>query len=196
MHCLQCFSSEDVLNNHKTNCISINGKQAIKMPDEGENILKFKNPHKQLKVPFVIYADFEAITEKIQGGQQNNDKSDTEAYQKHTDCGYAYKIECCYDDQYSKQLELYRGENAVYKFMQSMTDEVKWCKQTMRKHFNKPLKMTTEDEANFQKAVKCNICNKHYTKEDTRVRDHCHITGKFRGSAHDYCNLKLKNQTR
>ena len=42
MYCLQCFSSEEVLNNHKTNCIVINGKQAIKMPEKGNNILIIK----------------------------------------------------------------------------------------------------------------------------------------------------------
>ena len=31
-----------------------------------------------------------------------------------------------------------------------------------------------------------------YTDKDVRVRDHCHITGKFRGSAHQECNLKLR----
>ena len=87
MHCLQCFSSEKVLINHKENCIQVNGTQAIKMPTKDDNILKFNNYHKQLQVPFVIYADFEAITEKIHGCQPNNNKSYTEAYQKHTDCG-------------------------------------------------------------------------------------------------------------
>ena len=72
MYCLQCFSSERVLNNHKENCIQVNGQQAIKMPDKDNNILKFNNFHKQQPVPFVIYADFGAITEKIQGCQQNN----------------------------------------------------------------------------------------------------------------------------
>ena len=69
MHCLQCFSSERVLNNHKDNCIIINGEQAVKMPNKDNNILKFNNFHKQQPVPFVIYADFEAITEKISGCQ-------------------------------------------------------------------------------------------------------------------------------
>lgn len=36
------------------------------MPEKNNNILKFDNFHKQLPVPFVIYADFEVITEKIQ----------------------------------------------------------------------------------------------------------------------------------
>lgn len=45
----------------------INGEQAIRMPKEGNNILQFKNLHRQMLVPFVTYADFEAITEKIDG---------------------------------------------------------------------------------------------------------------------------------
>ena len=191
MHCLQCFSREDVLTEHKNNCISINGKQAIKMPEKGDKVY-FKNHHKQLSVPFVIYADFEAITEKVSGCQPSNEKSYTEAYEKHTDCGYGYKVVCCYDDKYSKPVQIYRGENAVYKFMENMLEEVNWCKSKMKKHFNKPLKMTKENETDFQKAIKCHMCDIKYTDKDIRVRDHCHITGKFRGSAHQDCNLKLQ----
>ena len=191
MHCLQCFSREDVLTEHKNNCISINGEQAIKMPEKGDKVY-FKNHHKQLSVPFVIYADFEAITEKVDSCQPNNEKSYTEAYQKHTDCGYGYKVVCCYDNQYTKQVQIYRGENAVHKFMENMLEEVNWCKSTMKKHFNKPLKMTKENETDFQKAAKCHICDKPYMDKDIRVRDHCHITGKFRGSAHQDCNLQLQ----
>ena len=45
------------------NCIVINGVQAIQLPKEGEKVY-FNNHKKQLPVPFVIYADFESITEK------------------------------------------------------------------------------------------------------------------------------------
>ena len=69
MYCLQCFTREDILTEHKNNCISINGKQAINMPKKGDKVF-FKNYRKQLPVPFVIYADFEALTEKIQGVSQ------------------------------------------------------------------------------------------------------------------------------
>ena len=192
MHCLQCFSSERVLSNHKENCIQVNGTQAIKMPNKDNNILKFNNFHKQQPLPFVIYADFEAITEKIQGCQQNNESSYTEAYQRHTDCGYGYKVVCCYDDKYTKPIQIYRGEKAVYKFMENMLEEVKYCKKVTKKHFNKPLRMTKENEHEFEKATTCHICDKKYTEKDIRVRDHCHITDGFRGSAHQDCNLKLR----
>ena len=191
MYCLQCFSREDVLTEHKNNCISINGKQAINMPEKGDKVY-FKNHHKQQAVPFIIYSDFEALTEKVYGCKQNNNKSYTEAYQSHKDCGYGYKVVCCYDDKYTKPVQIYRGENAVYKFMENMLEEVNWCKSKMKKHFNKPLKMTKEDEKDFQKAIKCHICDQQYTDKDIRVRDHCHITGKFRGLAHQDCNLKLQ----
>ena len=192
MHCLQYFSSERVLTDHKENCIQVNGTQAIKMPDKNNNILKFNNFHKQLPVPFVIYADFEAITEKIHGCQPNDDKSYTEAYQRHTDCGYGYKVVCCYDDKYTKPVQIYRGEKAVYKFMEAMLDEVKYCKKIIKKYFNKPLRMTKDDEEKLQKADKCHICEKEYNKTDVRVRDHCHITGQYRGSAHQDCNLNFR----
>ena len=192
MFCLQCFSSERVLTDHKDNCIALNGTQAVKMPEKGNNILKYNNFHKQQQVPFVIYADFEAITEKISGCQPNNNESYTNAYQNHTDCGFGYKVICCYDDKYSQPLKIYRGEKAVYTFLEYMLDEVKYCKKVMKKEFNKPLKMTKKDEEKFKKAEECYICNKKYTNEDIRVRDHCHITGKYRGSAHQECNLQIR----
>ena len=73
-----------------------------------------------------------------------------------------------------------------------MLEEVKYCKDIMKKEFNKPLRMTKDNEEVFQKAETCHICDKKYTVNDIRVRDHCHITGKYRGSAHKDCNLKLK----
>ena len=192
MYCLQCFSSERVLTNHKENCIQINGTQSIKMPDKDNNILKFKGFNKQLPVPFVIYADFEAITEKIHSCQRNDNKSYTEAYQNHRDCGYGYKVVCCYNDKFTKEEVIYRGEKAVYKFMEAMLKEVRYCKNVIKTEFDKPLKMTKDDEEKFQKADRCHICEQKYEENDERVRDHCHITGKYRGSTHNICNLNFK----
>ena len=199
MHCLQCFSSERILANHVKNCLKINGNQAINMSKKGENILKFNNFHKQLPVSFVIYADFEAITKKVQGCKQSEEmekkkdkRSYTEAYQTHEDCGCGYKVVCRYDDKYSKPIQTYQGENAVYKFMEKMLEEVEYCKAVIKKRFKKPLVMTENDEMCFKLMDKCHICGEKYTDKDVRVRNHCHITGKFRGSAHQECNLKLR----
>ena len=57
------------------NCF--NGAQAIKLP-KADDMLYFKTYQRGLAAPFVIYADFEAITQKVYGCQPNNDKSYTE----------------------------------------------------------------------------------------------------------------------
>ena len=174
MYCLQCFSSERILANHVNNCLTINGAQAINMPKQGENVLKFNNFHKQLPVPFVIYANFEAITKKVQGYKQSEEmekdkdrRSYTEAYQTHEDCGYGYKVTCCYDDKHSKYTRIYRGENAVYKFTEKMLEEVEYCKAVIKKHFNKPLVMTEVDEQHFKTMDGCHICGNHLTFIDS-----------------------------
>ena len=189
MYCLQGFSSERVLINHKVDCIEINGKQSIKMPAPGSTIA-FKNYRRQLPAPFVIYADFEAITEKA-----SQKKSHTEQYQKHTACGYGYKVVCCYDDKFSKPTKIYRGEMTIHKFMKDMLDEVKYCKKIAKNHFTKPIEMTNEDKESFRLAKECHICKIPYGANDNFnniVRDHCHVTGKYRGSAHEFCNLNFQ----
>ena len=85
MYCLQCFSSERILANHVSNCLTINGAQAINMPKQGENILKLNNYHKQLPVPFAIYADFEAITKKVQGCKQSEEMENEKNRRSYTD---------------------------------------------------------------------------------------------------------------
>ena len=52
--------------------------------------------------------------------------------------------------------------------------------------------MTREDEEDFRKARKCHICEREYVTSDHYVRDHCHITGKYRGRSHRSCNLNYK----
>ena len=54
--CLQCFSSENVLIKYKEHCLSVNGKQSVKLEKE---IIKFENYFKQIPVSFKIHADFE-----------------------------------------------------------------------------------------------------------------------------------------
>ena len=52
--------------------------------------------------------------------------------------------------------------------------------------------MSAKDEERFQSSNKCWICLKLFDVGDKKVRDHCHITGKYRGSAHWSCNINLK----
>ena len=50
--------------------------------------------------------------------------------------------------------------------------------------------MSTEQEERFQLSNSCWICNKLFDVEDDKLKDHCHITRKYRGAAHWKCNVK------
>ena len=65
---------------------------------------------------------------------------------------------------------------------------MQWCD---RKNFNKELVMTKEDNEDFKNSTKFWIFNNDYIDSDVKVRDHCHITGKYRGSADRDCNINL-----
>ena len=65
-------------------------------------------------------------------------------------------------------------------------------KKVMKKHFNKNLFMTEEEEKQFQSSNICWICEKLIEDDNRKVRDHCHITEEFRGAAHWNCNVNLR----
>ena len=52
--------------------------------------------------------------------------------------------------------------------------------------------MIKEDDEGFENCTKCWVCDNAYVESDAKVRDHCHITGICRVSAHRDCNIKVK----
>ena len=78
---------------------------------------------------------------------------------------------------------MYRGKNAAYKFIEAILEEYDYCKRIMKKHFNKNLVMSVDEEEKFQLANSCWICNKLFD-----VGDHCPVKGKYRGAALFSCN--------
>ena len=59
-------------------------------------------------------------------------------------------------------------------------------------YIEKPCKniiMSQEDEEGYRKNNFCRLCAKEITVD--KVRDPCHLTGKYRGPAHQSCNIKF-----
>ena len=94
--CLQCFSSKNVLTEHKEDCLIINGKQSVKLE---KGTIEFENYFKQIPVPFKIYADFECNLR----GVESYEGSYTKKYQDHVPCSFAYKA-VCVDNKFSKPI--------------------------------------------------------------------------------------------
>ena len=181
---LQCFSSENVLIKHKEDSLSISGQQSINLE---KGTIEFKNYFKQLPVPFKIFTDFECNLKNV----ECYEGAYTKKYHEHVPCSYAYK-NVCIDDKFSKPIVFDRAENAAYEFIKAILEERKYCKKIMKDQFNKNLIMTEEEEYLFQQSNNCWICKKIIDNEDEKVRDHCHITGKYRGSAHWDCNINFQ----
>ena len=140
---------------------------------------------------FKIYADSECVLKGVTSNDKNNNTSYTGKYQAHILYSFAYKV-VCIDDKFSKKVVLIKGKNAVYEFIKAILEEYDFCKKVTKRHFNRNLAVSTKDEIRFQSSNKCWTCDKLFVAEDNKVRNHDHITGKYRGSAHWSCNINLK----
>ena len=83
---------------------------------------------------------------------------------------------------------IYRSENATEVFLEKLMEEEK-CICTILSN-SKPLEMTDEDDQKFRDATIYSICGEELC--DRRVRDHDHVSGAFRGAAHNNCNLQYR----
>ena len=185
--CLNHFP-KGKLKNHEEYCFQ-NETIKIEMPKEGSSI-SFKHHNRSIKVPFVVYADFEAFTKEIKTIPQNEHRPFTQKYQHHQPSGFCYKIV----GQNIKRCVLFRAtdnEDVSRKFVEMLEEDIK----KIFKQFNFSKKMeplTTEELRKFLQAEICWICQKKFKKDEKKVRDHDHFTGKFRGAAHNQCNLQFK----
>ena len=112
--------------------------------------VRFKSFERKIKSPFMIYEDLERILVPEDKGKQNPYESYTKNIkQKHVAFRYGYKL-VCVDDKFSKPFKSYSGEDTVYNFINSMIEESKYCSEVTKKHFNKELVMTKEDDEDFE----------------------------------------------
>ena len=189
LRCLNSFNCGKLLTEHKEYCYN-NECVKIVMPGKG-TILRFKNFHHSEKAPFVVYADTEALIKEMHNCDPNPNKSYTKKYQKHEPISFSYYIKCFDNSVCAPILRTYTKEKPEDK--DAMDVFIQWLEEDVKAIANiKPVKMifTEEDKKQFNKSKECWICDEPL--KDDRVRDHCHYTGRFRGPAHNSCNLKYR----
>ena len=74
-------------------------------------------------------------------------------YRNHISSSFAYKV-VCIDDRFNNSIVAFRGENAAYKFIKAILKEYEHCKKVMKKHVNKNL-IITEEEDQYQSSNTC-----------------------------------------
>ena len=163
------------------------------MPEEYNKLLKYNEREKSMKSPFIVYADLECLLEKTNTYHNNPEKSSITKINKHTPSGYSLFTHCSFDRTKNK-LDHYRGKNCMKKFCLDLREHATKIINYEKKEM---IPLTKKEEKKHNKQEVCYICKKGFSTDDNskkyhKVTDHCHYTGKYRGAAHDICNLRNK----
>jgi hypothetical protein len=192
MRCFSHFSTEAILHKHKEICTGDTCEQILTMAPEG-SVLKFRNTRYQQQCPFVIYADFECLPRNIGARDTGNpiDACPEQAYQLHVPCSVGFKLVSVLDDL-DVPYEQYFGQDVCAWFLRRLREIENVCLDVL--FDSKRLVMSPQDEATYRAAQVCYLCSKKFEGTNIKVRDHDHVTGRFRGAAHQRCNLLLRKQ--
>ena len=175
---------------------------------QSECLLKARLPNSNLsekrsKFRLLSMPIWGAILEKLTSDKQDSDISTseeqekTEKLQKHIACSYGYKVVCCYDDRLSKPFKMYRGLDSAEKFFYTdIFEEEKEILEKLKEFQKTPMNLSAEEKSQHKKATSCYVCNCDFTAENRKVKkkvkDHCHVSGNYRGAACNMCNLGMK----
>ena len=161
LNCLNHFPNEEKLKIHEEYCLK-NEAIRIEIPEKG-TFISFIHHNRSIKVPFVVYVDFEAFTEEIPISKQNEKFSFTQKYQKHRPSGFCFLI-VCFDKRFKSKLVVYRArseEDIGQKFVEMLEEEIKRIQKEV--DFSaKMIPLTKEEQYEFENASVCWICQKEF----------------------------------
>ena len=137
-----------------------------------------------MRVPFIVYADFESFTPQLSTCQPNPDKSYTKQYQKQIPTGFCYHINCFDDTLYSQPpvtfVKEYNDDDVAQILIDTLENNIKDIYNNFK--LPKSMIMTMHDKIAHDNSTLCHICNEELGED--RVPDHCHLSGSIRGAAH------------
>ncbi|XP_025266899.1 uncharacterized protein LOC112638810 [Camponotus floridanus] len=182
------FRTSEKLSAHSEDCGKLNDC-AIVLLGEDDRWLEFDH-HSRKRIPFMMYADLECTLERKEGDEGGRTKN-TRIVQHHRVHSVAYYTRCSFDDAASAYGS-YHSEDCVAWFVRELRDLALRAKVALGAMV--PMADLTSDEREiFASASRCYACERPFEADDARVRDHCHLTGDFRGPAHSACNLNYKD---
>ncbi|XP_046570763.1 uncharacterized protein LOC124279013 [Haliotis rubra] len=177
--CLWSYSSQERLEAHKHYCFKKAQRVILPKPEEAVYEFGLRSQSKTERAKFLIVADFESLLV--------TEDDDSSRLNRHVPCGYAYKVVCT-NEQYSKPIQIYIGENAAEHFINSILEEY----DAIMNLFDsiKPMQLTVQDKIDIATTEHCGLCGKLLGTD--RVLDHDHLSGKFRQVLHNKCNLNFQ----
>ncbi|KAJ8683753.1 hypothetical protein QAD02_019545 [Eretmocerus hayati] len=168
------LKSEDKLKAHAIDCIQLN-KCKVRLPLYKDRILEFKNFLFQERCPFIIYSDYECFVKPVSDHKQ--------LVQRHEPLSVAYYLKCSYDDSLSRfasYRQLHPEDISPAKWFINELQEIAFQVDKIFKN-PKSMDLSQDEQDEFDKADTCHICRKKIDNPSDKVRDHCHLTGVYRG---------------
>ena len=191
-----------------------------KTKDGKPPLIRFQNYDKCFWQPYIAYADFESLL--VPGPANECGEKTTNVLHKHEVFAYAYVIidqdgknvfetmfvqdgvdnDCgpstetsasasASNQLYKRQEIVSNSRPAAVNMLLSLFNVYRRIKDKLCTYL--PLELTLEQEANFHEEDQCHICGEYFDIDDTnKVRDHDHLTGQYRGAAHESCNLNYR----
>ena len=123
----------------------------------------------------------------------NEKKRHTTKYQKHEAISVAYKVVSRVKNHgQNSDVKVHTGEDSVDWLLEHLKEE----EENILKIFDayQGMNLSEEEQKQFEEATQCYLCHNEFTPKNIKVRDHDHLTGAYRGAAHNSCNLKLRQQ--
>ena len=185
--CLTAFSSQPVLLDHIDRCQK---QQPTNITFSWKDHLKFEDYHMKVPVPIRVYADFECINQPT-----DDREAAPKVLYKQIPIAVGFYIISPFGNNYSS----YFGESCVTWFVNEMLTLEKIA--NIYFETNIPLEITSEEgvasQESFQQSKVCWLCENPLGEGEAAhtVRDHDHLTGKYRGAAHNKCNLNCKKKS-
>lgn len=196
LNCLNNFSLEEKLKKHTKIC-SLN-KARKEIADQTSNI-EFKNFKNQHPLDYIAFLDFECILpqnfkkcDECTHLRCKCDASFTHIVSNQEPIAFSFIVL----DPNNKIIheKTYSGENAAQAFIDHLLlEEQLWVKNLFKIH--KELDLKPAEQQKFKITTNCYMCNKFFSDNLIKCRDHCHFTGKFLGAACQKCNLSRRNQS-
>ena len=159
-YCLNCFRSyrtRNKLEAHKK-IFENHDYCNVEMPTKDNNIIKYNQGEKSIKLPFVVYADLECLLEKMSTCKNNPNESSTTEINKHVPSGYSLFTHCSFDKTKNK-LDYYRDKDCMKKFCKDLREHATKIIDYEKK---KMIPLTTEEKIHYNEQEICYICKKEF----------------------------------
>lgn len=182
-YCLSFFPTEKSFNLHQGLCRKTGVR--FKLPSSSASSVQFENFSNMIPSPFVIYCDMETMIQR----QRECKKGKMISKRKHVPISVGAVTVCRVAQKYSSPPFLYTGKDCIDVLFQHLEEEVKRILMVLDCVYE-PCSMSSEERRKHRLATSCHMCRRSFEEHHLeKVRDHCHLSGKYRFPLCSVCNL-------